>query len=114
MNPGKFNKKIRFYFQAEYGGDSALKTQRPQPFKEVWASVKATGGGESYEMQRLTNTVAYDIRTRFSKSLLDPNLIIEYGGERLEIKSVVDVREEHKELAFTCVKIIKGAVCYEY
>ncbi|MCM1364700.1 MAG: phage head closure protein [Faecalibacterium sp.] len=108
-NAGKLNKKITFYKQTEREILGSEKTgQQLKKLRTVWASVRATGGTESYEAQRLTNTVSYDIRTRFIPELMDVGLIIGYKGERYEIRSVVNVREEDTELAFTCVKILKA------
>lgn len=113
VNPGIYNKKITFFRQAESETDESEKTgQELVKLRTVWACVKATGGSETYEMQRLTNSVSYDIRTRFIREIFDSNLIIEYRGERFEIRSVVNVREENTQLAFTCVKIMKAG--YEY
>lgn len=108
IDPGNYNKRITFcrLEKAEKGDFEKLR-QTDAPVRTAWASVRATGGTESYEEQRLNNTITYDVRTRFSPLLMDPTLIIRYAGRRFEIRSVVDVREEHKELAFTCVEILK-------
>lgn len=113
LNCGKYNKKITFFRQNEKSDEeSEFLGQQLEPFCKVFASVKATGGGESYEADRLNNTISYDIRTRFSKRLFDENLIIGYRGRRLEIRSVVNVREENTELAFTCTEIRKAGGDY--
>lgn len=112
MNAGKYNKKISFCRHCDKGEENDLQKieQDLVLVKKVWASVKATTASESYEVQRLTNTVTYDIRVRFSPILNDTNNIILYGGERLEIKSVVNVREEDRELAITAAKISKPGI----
>lgn len=83
-------------------------TQVLEEIKSVFASVKATGSAENYESDRLNNTVTYDVRTRYDPQLFDPTLIILWSNRRFEIRSVVDVREEHRELAFTCREILKA------
>lgn len=113
INSGKYNKKIIFFRQAENENEeSDFLNQRLEPICKVWASVKATGGGENFEADRLNNTISYDVRTRFSKKLADEGLIIGYNGRRLEIRSVVNVREEDTELAFTCTEIRKAGGDY--
>ena len=108
-DPGKYNKRITFFRQVEREECGSEKLyQGLERVRTVWASVKAVSGTENYEMERLTNSVSYDIRTRFIRELLDPSLIIEYRGERYEIRSVVNVREEDTQLAFTCLKIMKA------
>lgn len=113
-NPGMYNKKIKFYRQVENEKiDTEKLYQGLEKVRTAWASVKPKTATETYEMERLTNIVTYDVRTRYVKELMDPSLIIEYGGDRFEIRSVLDVREEHTQLAFTCIKISKaGAVEY--
>lgn len=106
-NPGKLNKKITFYRQVD-DEDGERTGQKLIPVRTTYASIKATGGTETYEVERLTNSVSYDIRTRFIPQIFSPELIIGYRKERYEIRSVVNVREEDTELAFTCVKIMKG------
>lgn len=113
INSGKYNKRITFFRQAEETAEeSEFLSQKLEPLCKVWASVKATGGGENYEADRLNNTINYDVRTRFSKRLADERLIIGYNGRRLEIRSVVNVREEDTELAFTCTEIRKAGGDY--
>lgn len=109
MGCGKYREKITFCRQEAARRDGIAKTtQELSPVKTVFASVRATGGTESYEVERLNNTVTYDIRTRYDAALFDNTLIILYNGRRFEIRSVIDVREEHKELALTCREIIKA------
>lgn len=113
INSGKYNKKIIFFRQAENENEeSDFLNQRLEPICKVWASVKATGGGENFEADRLNNTISYDVRTRYSARLADEGLIIGYNGRRLEIRSVVNVREEDTELAFTCTEIRKAGGDY--
>jgi SPP1 family predicted phage head-tail adaptor len=83
-------------------------TQELVGIRTAFASIRATGGTESYEAERLNNTVTYDVRTRYDASLLDPTLVILWNGRRFEIRSVIDVREEQRELAFTCREILKA------
>lgn len=107
QNPGALNKKITFFKQVDEEDGERTK-KKLVPIRTTYASVKATGGSEVYEVERLSNSVSYDIRTRFIPEIFSPDLIIGYRKERYEIRSVVNVREEDTELAFTCVKIMKG------
>lgn len=109
VNPGKFNKKLTFIRRTGTKADGFSKyVQKEETVRVCWGNIKATAGTESYELQRLNNTVSYDIRTRYQRSLMDDTLIIEAEGRRFEIRSVVDIREEHKVLSFTCVEILKA------
>lgn len=81
INCGKYNKKITFFKQAENADEeSDFLDQKLEPICKVFASIKATGGTESYEADRLNNTISYDVRTRFLKKLQNENLIISYKG----------------------------------
>ena len=107
-NPGKYRHKITFCRQIDdESASSGLTGQRLEPIKTVYASVKASTGSESYIQDRLSNTVPFDIRTRFFKELFDDTLIILFKGERLEIRSVVNIGEKDTDLAFTCLKIMR-------
>lgn len=110
MNAGKYNKKITFCRQDDEGEVNSLgKTEQGLTvIKKVWASVKPTVMTETYEMERLNNTITYDIRVRFLPCLNSAENIIIYKNERYEIKSVVDVRGEGRELAITAQKILKA------
>ena len=112
LNPGKLNKRIVFCRYRDRKGDADFSktTQDAEPVREVWASVKATGGTESYELERLNNTVSYDVRTRFDPALLDETLFILYENRRFEIRSAVDLYERHEVLSFTCVEVRKAGV----
>lgn len=112
-NPGKLRKTVTFWRHSDSTKDDSEKTfQKLKKVKTVKASVKAKTSAEGYELQRLNNTVTYDIRTRYIPLLEDTSLIIMYGKKRLEIKSVVNVREENTELAFTCTEYMKAGVSY--
>ena len=112
-NPGKLRKTITFYRHCEEERDELDKVfQGLKKVKTVKASVKAKSTAESFELQRLTNTVTYDIRTRYIPLLEDNSLIIFYKGKRLEIKSVVNIREENTELGFTCVEYMRAGAVY--
>ena len=112
INCGKFKQKVTFFKQVESQNDDDLFAQRLEPICKVFASVKATGGTESYEADRLNNTISYDVRTRFSEKIFDENLIIGYRGRRFEVRSVVNIREENVELSFTCIEIRKAGGDY--
>lgn len=107
-NPGKYRHKITFCKQIDDETPvSALTGQKLEPIKTVFAAVKASSGTETYMQDRLANTVPYDIRTRYMKELCDDSLIILFKGERLEIRSIVNIGERNTDLAFTCVKILR-------
>lgn len=110
MNAGKYDKRIAFCRQCdeEESNDLGKTEQGLKIIKRVWASVKPTTSTETYEIERLTNTVTFDIRTRYNRCLENTANIIVYKGERYEIKSAVDVRGEGVELAITAVKIMKA------
>lgn len=107
MNCGKYNKKITFCRYKEVAGGRKTE-QELEKIRTVYASVKATGGTENYELDRLNNTVAYDVRTRFDPALMNTALVILWNGRRFEIKSAIDVREQQRELALTCREILKA------
>ena len=110
MNAGKYDKRIAFCRQRDKAESNEMsKTEQDlKIIKKVWASIKPKTTSESYELERLTNTVTFDIRTRYNKCLENTSNIIVYKGERYEIKSAVDVRGEGVELAITAVKIMKA------
>lgn len=112
MNAGKYKKKILIccHSENETENEAGKTLQGLKVIKSVKASIKPTVSKESYELSRLTNTISYDIRIRYNKDLESTDNIIIYKGERYEITSAVNVREENKELSFTAVKIRKAGV----
>lgn len=107
-NPGKYRHKITFCKQIDDDRcEDELTGQKLKPIKKVFAAVKATTGTENYNLERLTNSVSYDVRTRFCPEIFDDTLIILYKGQRLEIRSIVNIGEKDTDLAFTCVKIMR-------
>lgn len=105
-NPGKYRHKITFCRQVD-DSETHITGQRLEPIKTVFAFVRATTGTENYAEERLTNTVSYDVRTRFFRELCDDTLIILFKGSRLEIRSIVNIGERDTDLAFTCTKILR-------
>ncbi len=112
-NPGKYRHKITFCKQID-DTKTNMTGQKLKPIKTVYASVRATSGTENYLQERLTNTVSYDVRTRYCRELCDDTLIILFKGDRLEIRSVVNIGEKDTDLAFTCTKILREGTSHEF
>ena len=114
-NPGKYRHKITFCKQIDdERTNNTITGQKLEPIKTVYASVRATSGTEQYPQARLSNTVSYDVRTRYYPELCDDTLIILFKGQRLEIRSVVNIQEKDTDLGFTCTKILREGTSHEF
>lgn len=106
MNPAKYNRRI--VIEQKTSTKDEEGNSIPTVWKELsnsWARVKTPfGKGFNYEMvagnaEQAVRTINFFIRFRKG---LDSKMRVRYQGRLFEIKAVVDVDEQHKEICLVC------------
>jgi len=72
-----------------------------QDVATVWASIEPLRGREYVEAAAAQVNVDHRIRIRY-RSGISPKMRVKYGERTFQINSVVDPREEHKEMELMC------------
>jgi len=72
-----------------------------QDVATVWASIEPLRGREYVEAAAAQATVDHRIRIRY-RSGISPTMRVTYGERIFEVVSVIDPREQHKELELMC------------
>lgn len=73
-------------------------------FATCWASMKPQPGHEIFHTEQVEEQLAYVIRIRYRKGI-DPSMRVYYKNRIMEIRSVMDVMEEHKEIQLLCQEL---------
>ena len=71
----------------------------------VWAAVEPMRGQEYLESRRLQAEVDYRVRLRY-RSGLAPTMRVYYDNRTLEVVSVLNVNENHRETHLMCKELL--------
>lgn len=107
LNIGKMDKRITFLKQG--GGIDAMGQEIEgewQPYKTVWATVKALRGGEYWEAQKVRPEKTYKVTTRYNTEITT-DMKIQYRDKILEIEYINNVNEADYMLEMQCVEYIE-------
>lgn len=70
----------------------------------VWAAVEPLAGRDYMEGKRLVAEVSTRVRMRYRAGVV-PEMRVVYGTHTYDVVSVIDFREEHRELALMCREV---------
>ena len=87
----------------EHGGIvSSWKT-----IANVWASIVPLSGREYWSAQQVQSDVSHGVTMRYFEGLTNKHRLKLLHSQRvLNIKSVVDVEERHREMQLMCVEVV--------
>lgn len=74
----------------------------------VWANVVPLRGQERFEAQQVQAELSHRVEMRYRPDVTSKNRLL-YDGRILEIASVADFEERHRELNLMCVERPDGA-----
>lgn len=69
-----------------------------------WADVKPTTGREYEEMQKIRAETTYSVYMRFLPGITHDMFILHHN-KKLNIESILDIGERHKELIIVCSEV---------
>lgn len=69
-----------------------------------WAEVKPTTGREYEEMQKIRAETTYNVHMRFLPGITNDMFIL-HNNKKLNIESILDIGERHKELTIVCSEV---------
>lgn len=73
--------------------------------KNIWASMKTTGGGEFYAAQKINAETTALFKIRYIAGV-DAKMRILYGGRYYEILNINDANEQHEFINISCKAVI--------
>lgn len=86
-------------------GASGDLTQGWQDVSTIWAAVEPLSGREYWQAQQIAAETSIRVRLRYMAGV-DTKMRVLYGTRVLEILSIVDVEERHRELQLMCREIV--------
>ncbi|WP_199884083.1 phage head closure protein [Anaerosinus massiliensis] len=108
MNAGTLDRKITFYRYEDVENEVGANEQKPVKAFSTWARIEPLRGREYYEAQRVKEVDSFKITTRYRKGVTD-DMIIRYGEQQYEIKTVTDPYMRHERLELYCTIKSRGA-----
>ncbi len=77
-----------------------------EPYFATWANVVGSGGTEPYFAEQVYPHAQYTVTIRFRRSQPVTDVMrVHYGTHVLNIRSVVDTKEQHVELVLHCEEL---------
>lgn len=104
MNPGNLNKRITLQQQTEEQDASGQLLDNWADIATVWAAIEPLSGREFFAAQQVNSEVTTKIRIRYRDGI-KAYMRIKYGERIFDIQSVIDPKEQHKELVLMCREV---------
>jgi SPP1 family predicted phage head-tail adaptor len=104
MNASKLNKRITITRPITTISASGQQTITEwEPFAQAWANVRPLRGTEKFEANQIGNTVTHKITVRYRDDI-DEGMRLCYDQKELDIKTIINVREENRWLEIEAVE----------
>ncbi|EOO28619.1 hypothetical protein IIU_05737 [Bacillus cereus VD133] len=107
MTLAKKNKRITFQKKVEgyHTDEEGNPIEKWEDVVTVWAAVKPLRGREFWQAASVNaeNTIRVEIRYR--KGITN-NMRILYGNRLLDMNSVIDVEEKHRDMHLMCKEVL--------
>lgn len=71
----------------------------------IRASVEPLSGKEFFAAKQVNAEITHSIKIRY-RTGIKPSMRVKYGTRYFDIKSVVDIKEERKEMHLMCTEVI--------
>jgi SPP1 family predicted phage head-tail adaptor len=109
MNPGDLRQQIIIQVKRAPVVQDTFGEEQPiwDTFATIWAGPEALRGQEYLEARRLQADVDWRVRIRFLAGIT-PSMRVIYGDKILNIVSVIDVKERHREIQLMCKELVNG------
>lgn len=105
LSIGTFRRRLKLQQTTETRDDYGALKNAWAEVAEVWAAIEPLRGDELLRAQQVTAEVTTRIRIRY-RSGVTPKMRAqsETGTRTFDIRAVIDVRDEHKELELLCLE----------
>lgn len=104
MNASKLNKRItitRPITSTSASGQTSI--DKWEPWQSVWANIRPLRGTEKFEANQIGNSVSHKITIRYRDDI-DEGMRLCYDQKELDIKTIINVREENRWLEIEAVE----------
>jgi len=108
MNPGKLRHRVTIQQFAEVldGYGTPTGSSDWQDVATVWASVEPLSGREYLLAENVNTEAKIRVKMRYRKGVTT-GMRIKYGERMLDIQSVADIEERHREMELMCIEVKK-------
>lgn len=109
FNPGKLRHKIKILKRVEESNELSQRIQHFIIVKEPYADVVDTRGNKYYDAKKIEPEITHFVYIRYSKNPVEQDMIIEFNGKKFEVKSCIDMGNEHVQYEIQCVEKVRKA-----
>ena len=107
IRAGKYNKAISLQKQVNETNDYGGFVSKWKTVANIRAAVEPLQGREFFASASVTNENIVRIRIRCGTNV-DNTMRVKYGNRSLEITSIIDSKESHRELQLICKEVTNG------
>jgi SPP1 family predicted phage head-tail adaptor len=104
MESGKLNKRIKI---SKLVSGSPVRDSLGTPntsweeVATVWGAIRPLSGRDFFAQQQIQSEISVEIKIRYRDDI-SSGMKAEYYGKTYMIKTIIDTREEHRELLLMC------------
>ena len=108
MRAGLLDKQIniRYSVSTARSTDGAPIVTTSTLLTDVWARVDHKTGGENYKDRNRWEINETDFFIRYTTAAITPSMSVYYGGESYDIKAIINVNEDNRELQIITKKTV--------
>ena len=107
IKAGKYNKAISLQKQVNEVSDYGAPITNWKTVANVRAAVEPLQGREFFANASVNNENIIRVRIRYGVNV-DNTMSVKYGKRSLEITSIIDSKESHRELQLICKELNDG------
>jgi len=109
VNSGKLRHKVEIQLSIDTRDEfGAVSGQTWHPFCYMWASIEPLSGREYFAAAQAQSEVSHKITMRY-KSGIKPHYRILWNDRVFDILSILNIREENRELVLYCSETPSGS-----
>ena len=102
MDSGKLRHKVEVQLSLDMRDEfGAISAQTWETFCYMWASIEPLAGREYFAAAQIQSEISHKITMRY-KSGIKPHYRILWNSRVFDIQSIINIREENRELILYC------------
>lgn len=107
FNPGRLKERIKILKRVESINELSQRTQKYEVIRSTYAEVIDTKGNKYYDAKKIEPEITHFVYTRYSSIEIEPDMLIEHKGKKYEVKSCIDMNNEHVQFEVQCTEKVK-------
>ena len=107
FNPGRLKDKVKILERVEKVNELGQTVQEFKTVRNPYAEVIDVRGNKYYDAKKIEPEITHFVYVRFSKKPVEQDMVIEHRGKRYEVKSCIDIKNEHIQFEIQCIEKVR-------